>query len=546
MSSQRNSKKATYTNQNNMDSNDFLIVNNNKINKNNKIIDIKEIDFKDIFINDYNRKDIEIYKNQVKEIQEQKNENEDINTINENKKIEDKLNMMRIYNDLNNLCQLYQRNIVKNSFNKVLEDIYNNRNGYSNIEINFEKFDVLYKRIKNNLFVKIGNKTFSNIFFQNLKTDKLKFFIRFYMLRIFFAIKERKKDVCKFSIINIRNIMMREILSNIIKTILDIYYKFLPKNENTDEEENLMNNSIVGILKEKKEEEEEEEEILTKYFEVLFDFINFENTFLYHPVNTNINIRKNEDKNDNSIYNKYINYYGTLSANNNNNYSYIYEYKKVNNKNEYYVTYNNWNKYIKDEYENEGLKILYSGLEKNKYTKNKNESFGTNNKFYEMTFKYLDAQLKKEEKSVKEVKEKIKIINSIVNMIISAEENIFKYLKQEENKYKIIFKSIITSIIKKLYKNIKEKDNEILKEKEEEEKQKENIYLEYFNSLIILLESFGEHKNKYFLCYIFEKENENQPTVFEKLVELYEEIMNDLKDDEEYDNNKKNKLHQMK
>ena len=258
------------------------------------------------------------------------------------------------------------------------------------------------------------------------------------------------------------------------------------------------------------------------------DYIYFYRTFIYDDKKI-----KNDDDN---IYNKYLNFYDGLSVFKNNNYSYINEYKM---KNKYSEENKDWNKFIKEEYDNEGLSILFNLLERMSNKREKEIFFETKTDFYEMIFILLSKIIEEKEKNKEDDEDKknkanienIKLIKIIIKIILSDEENIFKnYLKNEEENKRGIFKPIINIIRENLIKFIEKKGD------------LNNYEIEYLNSLIILLQSFGEYKNKHLLEYIFEKYNKKLKSVFDILIDAYEQILIELNNPNEYDEAKKNKL----
>ena len=356
------------------------------------------------------------------------------------------------------------------------------------------------------------------------------------MIRIFFVIKKKDKKINSFSIINDMNIISKEILNNIIIKMINIYRNHIKKEE------------LSSMLKNQKNEEDvkkiEKEFILNelKYFDVLLDYIYFENIFAIVSGKDRIN-------NDKSIFAKYTFYYGGLLGLNNDNYSYINEYKWPKNDDN---NYKEWNKYIKEEYENEGLKILYNSFEKYKHGKEE-QKYDVEGKynFYKATFSYLEKILNSDKF---EDESKVKVINGIIKLILSDDENIFKFLDSEDPKnrdeFKKIIKRIIQYIIKKIIIIINNKE---IKSNIENKKPKNNderdLKIKLLNSLIILIESFGEHKNVFFLEYIFDKNNKPK-SVFDILIDQYEIILKsfsninnkEIKEEIEYDNDNKNKL----
>ena len=505
-------------------------------------------------------------------------EDEDKEKI-EQQNIENNLNIIKIYNRLKKLYD-GNKNIVETKFFEILANI--NNNTYNDIEKKIKKFEELCKVIRGNLFVRIElneekeqkkeheikekievnekneekdknenkhTKTFSNIFFQNIEPSMLKFFIIFYMIRTFFAIKNSKSKMDIYSIINKKNILAREIVSDVKRRFTD-EYNFFEKKENSYSIKIDRSSKLFEKLEERKILKKEGKNLKNEYFGIYFgkllDFIYFENTYLYYPPNT-INISKN--KND-GIFGKYKSYYGKLSVNNNDNYAYINEYKKDNEKNRYGDIYDKWNKYIKEEYENEGLKILYNSFEKYKHGKEE-QKYDVEGKynFYKATFSYLEKILKSDKF---EYESKVKVINGIIKLILSDDENIFKFLDSEDPKNRDEFKKIIKSIIQHIILMIIIIiNNKEIKSNIENKKPKNNDErdLKLLNSLIILLESFGEHKNVFFLEYIFDKNNKPK-SVFDILIDQYEIILKsfsninnkEIKEEIEYDNDNKNKL----
>ena len=291
------------------------------------------------------------------------------------KLIQDKINILKIYIDLKNLYQKY-KDVMLQPISKTFEDLMASKNIFENdedIKLFIDDFDLLYKRIKINIFL------LSNNFFEKIEPKKLKFFNRIYMIRIFISILHKEKKFNKLSIINNKNLISIELISNAIKKMTDIN-----------------DNNIENIEK------------LGEYFDILLDYIYFENNFIYIPHND----MSNEDK---SIFDKYISYYGRLSIYHNNNYSYIYEYKEEKQyENNYSEIYKEWNKYIKKEYKNEGLKILYNLSDRMNFKKEdgiiNNQIYEIKIKFYESIFKLLNEIVNNKQKT----KENIKIINGII------------------------------------------------------------------------------------------------------------------------------------
>ena len=464
-----------------------------------EIMDYKSI-FEDKFIEDFIQNDLEIFEKKIQE----KNEKEEIPKINKSNKekeeektkkmVEDKFNLIRIYIDLKNL---YDENIGNNLLNDKFKNYINNIKIYEKREELFKNFDSLCQNIKLNLFSEIGN-DFSDKFFQNISPKILKFLNRFHMIRLFFAIKNKEKNIEKLTIINEISYITKEILSNIIMKMINIY-----GNYNPDISKKVDKNFI-------------EEEL--EYFNILLDYFYFENIFVCEREKR----RQNEDK---SIYGKYISYYDKLSVFNNDNYSYINEYKW---ENRYDEEYEKWNKYIKEEYENEGLNIFYNLLYLFSIKRGEGIFFGKKTEFYSMIFFLLHIMMEEEERD----NNIIELINGIIKIILSDEKRLFEnYLDEEKTKENNIFKLIIKKIKDNLNNYYENKEYNMLED-------------EYLNSLIILLESFGEYRNDKILEYIFNKDEDikSNSSVFDILIELYEKILIELNDTKEYDAAKKNKL----
>ena len=478
--------------------------------------------FEDKFIEDFlifetklNEKNLDIEK-----LIKNKEDNKD----NKENKIEEKFNLIKIYIDLK---EFFNKIRIYNLLSENFEDFLTNINNYKKKEKIFEIFDKLCYIIEMNLFGK-RRKIFSYIFLQNIDPKILKFLNRFLMIRIFFVIKKKDKKINRFSIINDMNIISKEILNNIIIKMINIYRNHIKKEE------------LSSMLKNQKNEEEvkkiEKEFILNelKYFDVLLDYIYFENIF-------SIVSGKDRINNDKSIFAKYTFYYGGLLGLNNDNYSYINEYKWPKNDDN---NYKEWNKYIKEEYENEGLNNLYYFLGNMTYINIGEISFESEKEFYETLFFFLQKiiQLNKdnneEEMQVNnERRNAILLINAIIKVILS-DENIFQNSLSQEKEAENIYKLIILNI-----KNILIHYYINMNKKEKDNNNEIDIFeSKYINSLIILLESFGEYNNQYLLNYIFEKDKNNNKSVFDVLIDIYEYILIDLNDDQNYTFSKKNKL----
>ena len=77
------------------------------------------------------------------------------------KVIQDKINIIKIYIDFKNLYQKF-KNIMSQPISQTFEDIVNNKNLFENketLKLFIDDFDLLYKRIKINLF-HLSNKFF--------------------------------------------------------------------------------------------------------------------------------------------------------------------------------------------------------------------------------------------------------------------------------------------------------------------------------------------------------------------------------------------------
>ena len=472
----------------------------------------------------------------VKEQKVEKEEIEDIIKIGiknkkdkDQEKKEDISNIIKIYIDL---YDLYHECNSKKLFSENFQDFVNNINKYENKDIMLERFDKFYQVLKINLLRKLGNNNFADIFFLNMKPKMLGFLIRFYMIRIYFAIKNNDKKIRKISIINKRNNIANEILYSIISKMINIYMnskyqlKKLSK-EKIQQTTISAKKNRVRTTKDKTYFIENESE----YLQLILDYIYFEKVFCFKEEN------KQDHEYDN-IYNKYVDYYDRLTAFTIDNYSYINEYKWKQSINE---EHNRWNKYIRDEYINEGSKILYDILGKIIIKKEKKIKSITKRNFYEILFKLLKEIIVKKEKNEnnnvnnKIIEDIIKLANGIIKIILADEENIFKsYLKHEkEEKKEEIFMPLIITIIKIIDRDILKKENN---------NSLNDLEFEYLNSLIILLECFGEYKNKYLLDYIFNKLDTKYKSVFDTLVDAYEKILKDLNEEKDNDKIKKNKL----
>ena len=180
--------------------------------------------------------------------------------------------------------------------------------------------------------------------------------------------------------------------------------------------------------------------------------------------------------------------------------------------------------------------MLYKILERTKTIKIQEKViFENQSYFYDTIIKDLFMIITEKDEDENDQKRKVKMIIGTIKLIISDDQNIFKYLdnikKEKKDKFKNLIKQIIDILTKRIIKS-----NGNLKNSEE-----------YLNSLIILLESLGEHKNEYFLDYIFEKDGK-QPeakSVFDRLIDIYKYILLEFKDENgnrEYNEEEKNKL----
>ena len=297
------------------------------------------------------------------------------------------------------------------------------------------------------------------------------------------------KNITSFSIINEQYYIGKSLISNIIRKMVNVDEKY---------------NKIEVKIKEEDIKEQKKEEKLF-YFGLLLDyFIFFEETFLfiYNPSKKNDNEYKN-------IYDKYIAYYKGFSLlNKNNNYSYVYEYiydnnESINNINE------SWIKYIKNEYKTHNFQILYDSLnEMDKFTKFEKKYCYDSEKFYRKKFfdtiftllseNIIAPSLQDNNDKLKtiDLEKNIRFVNALIKLILyegNNKNNIFKIYKKfegenEDKNRKKIFERIIEGIIILIEKSM-EKTNFF--------RIGEDLMLEYLNSLIILLESFGEYKSNY-------------------------------------------------
>ena len=304
---------------------------------------------------------------------------------------------------------------------------------------NLNYFDKLYKNIKINLFRKTGNlSAFSKTFFSFIDIKILKFFNRIFMIRVFIRIKNDEEPF--YSIINEKNYISKESLTYITKAIIH---------------EKECNGDTQKFL---------------DYFELLFDYIFFEHVFICDISDINDKI------DNNNIYDIYYSYYGKLSAHNNNNYLCFYE---PIHKNTFDISFHKkWNDYIREEYKNHGLKILFKILdnldefyidkkpyeeikkEKNKtkdvIKKQNNNSYKYNRKgIYDIIFEVLEKKLL----PYKEISPKdILDINAIIKLILyeGNKSYIFKIYENSQEKIEEKDKRIklFHNIIKKIMENL--------------------------------------------------------------------------------------------
>ena len=295
-------------------------------------------------------------------------------------------------------------------------------------------------------------------------------FNRFFMERIFIDIQNHE-DNFKFSIINCKNTINKELLSNIINRMIDFKNEVdkhelqkinlrKSREETKIDEESKLNEKIENLIG-----------TLTDYFELLLDYIFFEDNFMY---NREINYRL--------LYEKFISYYGGLSALNKNNYSYIYEYDYNKIPNESIE----WTEYIKKEYKSNRLKLLHKAINSldkffvdktsNKNIKEENErttiKFGENQykkSFFDIIFMILESiivpyqDIKKKETNPEEVKNIISIINAIIKIILSEGDkdfifNIYENAYKEGDYYDLKRKNMLRNIRDKIINDINKKD----------------------------------------------------------------------------------------
>ena len=536
--------------------NEEIIENEEEINnqiKENKLIriynDLPNIDYRYIFDKEYltyfNDDDkLKDFENAMEIIRS--NKIKDIRIINAYKKkiridIIENFNaeLMKIYFDFIRLFEEFKDFVDKKEKEGILSrlnSIYQNNklvekaihNNFFKSNKNIFKFDNLCCNIIRNLHKKAGYSYFSQTFFGNMLPKKWMNFNRFYMERIYIDIENNESNF-KFSIINCENAIHKEYLSNLINLMI-VFKNEVEKYEL--ELKDLRNKKVAKEEEEAKKNKEKELEnqiesflgTLTDYFEMLLDYIFFEDNFMYEDDNIYMD-----------IYDKFISYYGELTALNKNNYSYIYEYNynKISNKNI------KWTEYIKEEYKTNGLKILHkavNSLDKffgdktpNKNVEKENEQkiqkFGENQykkTFYDILFMILESNIVsyQEIENQPEIKKIILIINSIIKVILSEGDkdfifNIYEIAYKEGDSYDLKRKKRLRNIRKKIIKDNIFHINDL----------RSILQFEYVNSLIVLLESFGEYKNKYFKEIMFEK-SKNNKTYFEELVDEFKCITN--------------------
>ena len=390
-----------------------------------------------------------------------------------------------------NLTKLYEE------FEK--ENYLSKKNFFDFLEIYGSDIETKSQQIFD-LYTKVKGRVFLNIFFQNISPKLFRFFILIYMKRIQINIIMKGKEI-PLSIINEQNEIGKYIITNIINIITSNTYELDKKYK--------------------------DEDILETIYLLLDYYIFFEETFSVQ-INSNLDL----DYKIKGIFNKYKVYYHGLSVlNKNNNYSYILEFVYDDDK---FIFYPNkiWNKYIKNEYKTYSLKILINSLnEIDKLSNfmerniNKEQKF-YRKKFFDIIFEKLSENLivyiqdfETIENETNSLEKIIKFINGVVKLILyegNNKNNIFKiYMKCEEKNedkarkeiFEKIIKNIISFLEKVTFKNLDD-----------------DLKMEFINSLIILLESFGEYKNNYFYEIMFtniEKNFELKSSLFGRLVVIY-------------------------
>ena len=251
----------------------------------------------------------------------------------------------------------------------------------TDLECHFKIFLIFYKKEFNDFSCDIskyfcdknGDSSSCEEFFKSMDSEILSFFNKMYMAKLYDDFKEKEQLL---SIINVKNIISRKLLENIIEKI-----------------------AYVST---------------SRYFNLLLDYIFFKNSFIIDETNL---------QNNDNIFDRYISYYGGLSTYNTDNYSYIYEYNyKSNNLSEY----NDWNEYIQKEYKKEELNIFYQVLDGMSLTKN-----NIKEDFYDAIFNFLNEIMSKKY-NIK--REDINYINAIIKLIIlpksNNKKNIFKIYKK--------------------------------------------------------------------------------------------------------------------
>ena len=391
-------------------------------------------------------------------------------------------------------------------------------------------FDRLCYNIKYNFYKKSGNHVFSK-YFLDIKANKVIFFNRLFMARIFYD-KKNNLNNFKYSIINIKNKFSKASLLNIIKAMEEVLHISLnlefiiSTKEELNRASKLLDENEKFDLTKEYNDLEKCNDISSMCFDFINDYLNFKDIYLF-----------TEDNKIKNLYEKYISFYGELSIFNDDNYRYIYETKDDDNS---IKEYEKWNQYIKEEYKSNGLKILHKALDdidniiENKKSKKKKDE---NNKskdeiyyekyyrksFYDMIFKILEQKIVSYKRANKK---DINFINSIIKLILSegSRNYIFKLYDDslQIGERNMTFINILKKIINNNIVHIDKLEND--------------LEIEYVNSLIVLLESFGEYKNNYFLQFMFKINNGK--SAFDILTEQFSKIKFDIN----FKDSDKNKL----
>ena len=262
----------------------------------------------------------------------------------------------------------------------------------------------------------------------------------------------------------INNIYMLEIYNNLISKNLSIL------NDNN----NLCKALLFNII--------DNDFFQGEYFFGLFDYIYFKDQFI---------IGKFERPK--GIYDKFKSFHNELYFINENNYTYLYESIKEIKEN---INELKWNKYIKEQYKNNELEIIYNMfdfLDSNNYICRKN--------FY---LKIFETIINK-----KEYLDNITFINALIALIdkdklhifeiFSEKDNELKEIKENEEEEEIIeyqelFEKLIKIIVERIFNSIQQ-ENKLLDKIIFESKEAEIV-----NSLILFIKLIGE-----FNCYSFHK-----------------------------------------